>query len=498
MTPPCSTVVISGGFSNRVASRAVGDLHDEQHYLWGNQMKASLIVPQEIRRLRSAKDPRRIAWMAQTRGSVSLRWPWWCHPFVVVLLMPGSLALLAIFAGPANYQAWEVSKYIDPPQALLLVLGIVALLAGAVLGSVRALLSIEIQIIFSNQDTLYIVRVYKFLLTLTVLGYIAWAVSAAVQGVGVSDLLEVVTLQPGAISGLKDRAAPIGGVTTLTQLGPVVVILGMLMRDMDVRARGMYVVIGFAAFRALFYAERLAVIEVLIPLAVYVAAKAAANHKLSRLANAAPLLAAPAVWAIFAALEYTRSWIYYQNYTTLPYVEWVTTRLFGYYVTSYNNSALVNTFLPDTATVPFYTFRVLWEAPVVGSLLPEATVNGQGMSAWWQGILYGWGNPNFNNQGSFLVTNAELGTFGMVVFWLLIGIGIGAVYASAKRGSVPGLIAYTCIFVGLLELPRFIYWTQGRAFPALVAVAIIALSYPRVAATKEKRTHKAEASQLIF
>jgi hypothetical protein len=454
----------------------------------GNQVKTNLIVPIEIKRLRSARDPRRVAWLSETRGSISLRWPWWCHPFVVVLLMPGSLALLAIFAGPANYQAWEVSKYLDPTQSILLILGIVALLTGSVVGSVRALLSIDLQIHFTNRDALYLRRAYKWLLTLTIFGYLAWVVSAAAQGVGISDLREVITLQPGAISGLKDRAAPIGGITTLTQLGPVVVILGMLLRDLDVRLRGMFIVIGFAAFRALFYAERLAVIEVLLPLAVYVGAKAAATHKFSRLANAAPLLAAPAVWAIFAALEYTRSWIYYQNYTTLPYLEWVTTRLLGYYVTSYNNSALVNTFLPDTSTVPFYTFRVFWEAPVVGDLLPVATVNGQSMSLWWQGILHGWGNPNFNNQGSFLVTNAELGTFGMVAFWILVGIGLGAVYAAAKRGSVPALIAYTCIFVGLLELPRFIYWTQGRAFPALVAVAVIALTYPRAEEARASTT----------
>lgn len=80
--------------------------------------------------------------------------------------------------------------------------------------------------------------------------------------------------------------------------------------------------------------------------------------------------------------------------------------------------------------------------------------------------------------GSFLVVNGELGSVGMGLYWLATGLIIGCLYVALRNGSLPASLTYAVFYIGILELPRFIYWTQGRSFPLLLAVLFISLGYP--------------------
>jgi hypothetical protein len=45
-----------------------------------------------------------------------------------------------------------------------------------------------------------------------------------------------------------------------------------------------------------------------------------------------------------------------------------------------------------------------------------------------------------------------------------------------RRKKLAGLLLYPMLFLGLLELPLALYWSEGRSFPAqfmLVAVAVL-------------------------
>lgn len=410
-------------------------------------------------------------------GRIAVSWPWWIHPAWALLLLTGSMAVLAIVLPESVYQTWAVRKFLDGDLMLVLLIGIVAAFAGIMLASGAVSRSGSVVIKLSHKQIFFLRRVFWFLFFLALISYAIWIGSAATQGVGFANLTSVLNRDPGAISSLKDNSRPIGGLTTMTQFAPVVVILGHLLRKLGERVGwASLVLVVLAAVRTVFYAERLALIEVLIPLLLVAALTVEPGSKWRGLSRVAPLIVAPLVWAIFAISEYTRSWIFYQQTTNLPFVEWVSARLAGYYVTSFNNSALLALGHSGSNATPYFTFPAFWNAP--GAPAHEG-VYGLNPDDWWTSMLISEGNVEFTNPGSILVTYAELGTLGMVVFWIISGLILGSLFVSMSKGSVAGLVATCSLFVGILELPRFIYWTQGRATPILLALILIALFYPK-------------------
>ncbi|MHA7272355.1 hypothetical protein ACX80Z_02865 [Arthrobacter sp. TMT4-20] len=234
--------------------------------------------------------------------------------------------------------------------------------------------------------------------------------------------------------------------------------------------------------RAVFYAERLALIEVAIPLALLAVLLRSNTPKMRLMANSVPIIAPVVVWIVFAASEYSRSWIYYSQISTLPFHEWVTYRLLGYYVTGYNNSAIFNTVADGSEMTPYYSVQFFWNAPGIAQVIEHPGISGIPIGRWWFENLSFYGEADFTNYGSFLMTNAELGTVGMVAFWLVLGAIFGYLHRAAVRSSFPASVAYAVLFLGLLELPRLIYWTEGRAFPILVCSILFFVLFPKTPA----------------
>lgn len=401
--------------------------------------------------------------------------PWWLNPVWPVLLLSGSMVITAMVLDNSIYSLWRVQKYLNEDLALTLTLALVATLVGILIGTGMAVRGLSVMLKLTGQQVHFLSVGYRIMFTLVLLGYAIWIASAVSQGVGFGDLIAVVDREPGAIRSLKSNARPIGGLTTMTQFAPVVAVIGLLLQRMGVGGRGWLVLIFLAGIRTMFYAERLALIEILIPVMVVAAVTVGPTSRWRILARIAPLVSAPLIWAVFAISEYTRSWVYYQTLTTLPFAEWVSARLAGYYVTAFNNSAILTHFHAGSNAEPYFSIPGVWNAPGAPA---HGGVFGFEPEAWWVYTLTTRGNPEFNNQGSFLVTYAEFGLMGMLVFWLIVGVILGGLYSSMTKGSAPALLAYAVVFVGVLELPRFIYWTQGRATPMLLALIVIGLTYP--------------------
>lgn len=421
---------------------------------------------------------------------VPLNWPWWLHPAVATVMLAGLTALAAIAFPEDVYATWGVRKYIDADMALLLVLSILSLVAGLMIPTFRVLKGGPSSIELSAERVKFLTRTYWVLLTLTILGYVFWAISAAFQGISLSDLTSVVDREARAISELKSNSRPIAGLTTLTQFGPVAAALGAFLHRTGFLGRSFLWVLPFAAIRTLFYAERLALIEILIPLLVVMAVTTYKRSRWTWLLRLGPLIAAPAIWLVFAGSEYMRSWVHYQNVVSVSFVEWVTTRLLGYYVTAYNNSALFSLSAPGPTVPPYFSISVFWNAPGIEIFLPHPGIGGNAPEAWWASTLKLYANPEFNNTGSFLVVNGDLGTIGMLLYWFATGLAIGSLYVALRRGSLPASLAYAVFYIGILELPRFAYWTLGRSFPLLVAVFVLAAAYPRLIARPTKMGHQ--------
>jgi oligosaccharide repeat unit polymerase len=410
---------------------------------------------------------------------IQLNWPWWLHPAVATFMLTGLTALTAIGFSDDIYVMWRVRKYIDGNLSLVLLLGIITLLAGMIIPTLRVIKGGPSTIELSAKQISYLIRSFKVLFVLTVLGYLFWTVSAMAQGISISDLASVVDREDRAISELKANSRPIAGLTTLTQFGPIAVALGAFLHRAGFMGRAFLWLIPLAMVRTLFYAERLALIEILIPLLVVLAITSYKRSRWTWLLRLGPIIAAPVIWLVFAGSEYFRSWVYYQALTNTTFFEWVTTRLLGYYVTSYNNSALFSLSWPGLENPPYFSATLFWNAPGVEAIFPHPGIGGNTPEAWWASTLKMYANPEFNNTGSFLAVNGELGTVGMTLYWLITGIIAGCLYVALRRGSLPASLAYAVFYIGILELPRFIYWTQGRAFPLFIAVIAITVFYPK-------------------
>lgn len=389
------------------------------------------------------------------------------------------MAWAAIALDDSVYALWKVQKYLNGDLSLALTLGIAATMVGILLGNGLAVRGKSLTLKFNARQVHFLRSGYRLMFILVLTSYAIWIASAVTQGVGLGDLIAVVDRELGAIRTLKSSARPIAGLTTMTQFAPVVATIGVLLQRLGVGGKAWMTLILLAGIRTMFYAERLALIEVLIPVMVVTAVTVSPASRWRGLSRIAPMIAGPLVWAVFAMSEYTRSWIYYQTLTTLPFAEWVSARLAGYYVTSFNNSAILALAHAGSNAEPYFSIPFIWNAPGAPA---HPGISGFQPDAWWEYTLSTTGNVEFNNQGSFLVTYAEFGLLGMLAFWLVVGVILGVLYSQMTKGSVPALLAYASVFVGVLELPRFIYWTQGRATPMVIALIVIGLAYPRVRA----------------
>lgn len=405
---------------------------------------------------------------------LELHRPWWLHPAWALLLVVTSTAVVSIGLTEESYEIWSTEKYLDHERSTKILLGNVLMLLGIVLAQLGGLPRSPAVLRFGPGSLRRLLYVYRVLFALTIFGYCAWVAIAVAGGARPETLLAILQREPGAISQLKAQSVPVAGVTTPVQFGPVVVVLGYVLRKVGVAGRWYWAVVLLASGRVVFYAERLAFLEVIVPLVLIASITMDPASRWRPVTSLAPLFFAPLVWSVFAVSEYTRSWVFHQNYVDVPFVEWVTLRLFGYYVTSYNNSGLFDASYNNIYGPPYVSIPGLWNTPGFGKLVDAPSFHGYSAAVWWESALESGANPEFTNPGSFLVTYAEMGWLMASVFWIVVGWLIGQAFASLARGSVVGLVAYCCAFIGIPELPRFVYWTEGRAVPMLVAVVIIA------------------------
>lgn len=409
--------------------------------------------------------------------TVALSWPWWLHPVVLVVGLTGSMAVVSILAPQSVYENWETVKYLDSDNSLWLLILLLAFLLGITAAAGRGFGSWASQLSLTPRSYAYIRRVYLGLSTLTILAYGIWSLWGVYNGVTLSSLTAVFQFDAGAVSSLKADIRPISGVTTMTQFGPVVVVLGVWLSRIEGRRvmLGMWLCIALAAVRSVLYAERLALLEVVIPLVVAGCVfQRVGGRRVSRpYVAAAPLLAVPALWVFFAVLEYGRSWPFYQHLTNQPYFLWITWRLLGYYVTAFDNSALLNDALPPYHVPPYFSFPVVWSTPGFQNVFPAPSVGIVPLDTWYGSLLRSHANVNLNNTGSFLVFRAEWGDLGSVLLWLAFGLCFGLLYTWARSGKPAALVLYLSVLIGLLELSRFTYWTQGRCAPILLACLVL-------------------------
>ncbi|WP_171110357.1 MULTISPECIES: O-antigen polymerase [Streptomyces] len=408
---------------------------------------------------------------------------------MVLSVLPG--VLIATLVSDASFRSWwRTPKLFTGTMAALVLTLLAAFVAGVLLATMerssdRAKREQRYVVLSPVQQRL-LLHVGRLLIVLTFAGYAAWLLIGVVRGLHLAQLFAVVRLEAGAIVEVKRLLTPVAGVTTQVQFGPLAA--ACLMVHQRATGKNHYVAITMllllATVRALIHAERLALLEVITPMIVLAAVLAPRPRTRIRLPSPsrpssdrkwalAPLAAPALLICVFGTFEYTRSWNDYYSRQGGSYQEFVVHRLGGYYATPANNFGVLRTYLAPHLELPYYTMKFLWNFPGLHLFIDRPLLLGIEPESGWKAALFRYANPEFNNEGGILPSVVDYGPFGAVVFWGVLGYGLGRCYRALRAGHPGALLLYSVLFIGTVELARYFYWGQGRAIPGILAAVLL-------------------------
>jgi oligosaccharide repeat unit polymerase len=404
---------------------------------------------------------------------------WWLHPVPIFVGLNGLTGIAAFLASPRTYyELWRTPKYFTQPMLLLTIGVIIAFCVGVWLARLRpssyyAETEWQGSVSFSQALVLF-----KISFWLTVMAYICWVALGISRGLGLSVLESIFT---GGLSvyTMRTYLATVPGITTCTQFDIAAVILGSLIGSAGgwkIVRRKLAIVFLLAVVRALIYSERLAFLELAVPVLVILLADSASwiRPSLRTLVRLAPVMAMGVVYAVFTGFEYFRSWSIYYSARQSSLFLFGLWRLMGYYVTSANNSAFLISSFHHSLRGPYFSFYFLWQFPILNEYVKD-------IFSWihldydgFMNLLAAGANPEFNNPGGLLSPVIDFGIAGGLVYWVIMGLISGHLYSLYLRKHPFGMCLYPVIFLTLTEVPRYLFWGEGRAFPSLAFLLLSA------------------------
>ncbi len=410
---------------------------------------------------------------------------WWLSPVAIALIIGAASIIPTALVGDESFRTlWRTPKSITTETLLLFGCGAVALAFGALIAfAVYAAPRPGVtRWPALDQDTLRLLSKAGTVLTaLTVTGYLGFCFLILRSGLSFGQLF--AGSEDDGYLPAKDAIGTIPGLTTMTQLGVAAVVIATtvaVQRFSWVEVAKVAVVIGLAVPRAYIYAERLAILELVIPVSVIVAAHLSVGRRRQRTtARLLPLAGLALVVVVFSLFEYNRSWSYYRTHGQTSFIEFALSRLAGYYVTALNNGQLILQHLDWPGRWPFDTIDGFWSAPGIEQAGLYERLRGypppysRGHVSTYFDTLAQVGNPEINNQSGYVGPFIDYGWFGGLLFMFAIGVVAGLLYRQFCHGRPLGLLVYPVFFVGLVEMPRYVYWGQGRATYAWLAIAIV-------------------------
>ena len=405
--------------------------------------------------------------------------PWWLNPAVVVLLVVPITLLISLELTDAQFrEQFREPKYLTAQTAQL------ALVAALVMAAVATLVIAPGRRTSTSQvEEPALWRPFRrsasVLFWLTVLGYAAFGVSGALNGVSVAQVVGAFTSQTNYGGDFKEQFATVPGLTTLTQVGIAFEIVALYTLRLQREGRLVWqivVVYLLATLRAFLLTERLALIELAAPL-VAVLATGAVRHGRAparRVVRLLPVFFVPVLLVVFAAFEYSRSWQFFKTRTELDFWPFMLLRMGGYYATAYNNGQLHLDHSTWPGRLPYDSVAAFWTAPGISSLGLYERWSAPA-PAYAQDVLERYANPEFNNPGGLTTPFVDFGTVGGLVFFAVAGLVVGLLYRGMREGDITGSLLYPVAMTGLTDLPRLLYWSQGRVVPAVVALVAVSV-----------------------
>lgn len=307
-----------------------------------------------------------------------------------------------------------------------------------------------------------IVRIEKLLFALVILGYSVWISVAVTRGLKIQQVFDIFALRANSVAETKSFLKGIAGVTSLTQVSPILsAILGYL-RLKGEKWRLHFIILSMlGTTRALLNAERLSIFEFLVPfLAITLFYAKRVNFRI--------LFTGVATFPIiFSVFEFTRSWInYYSSTFNGSFIDFAIFRIFSYYVTSVNNGFLLIREVGPGPKIPYYSFNFLYQFPIYGDTISigDSIYNPRdGLITFFKYHS----NPEFNNPGGLTSLVLDFGWLMAGAFILLVGMLIGIIWRKSITDPRYAFL-YCALFLGILELPRYFFFGSSRFFPSLL------------------------------
>jgi oligosaccharide repeat unit polymerase len=266
-----------------------------------------------------------------------------------------------------------------------------------------------------------------------------------------------------AMYAVRDSIEQIPGVTSFMHadlpffsLYSISTIGSSQIRLSKMNRRLFYALFFFILLRAIFGAERLALIEALV---AYAVPQAAFGWRPGFLRSAFPYLGLVVIFAIFCFGEYFRSWQFYRFYYP-SFWEFITVRFFGYFSTSINNGAGIVSIFP-----PLYV-----PAETVDGFYKLLRIFGAGENPGEPMMiqyLQTYATPEYNNQGGLYVPYMDYGIVGGAVCLLVMGCATGWLYRRFLAMSPFALLLYPSWFLALLDIVRVWIWGSSRFIPVI-------------------------------
>jgi len=229
--------------------------------------------------------------------------------------------------------------------------------------------------------------------------------------------------------------------------------------------------VAFTVFRVYAWSERLALIEAVVPtaLAVSVPLMRRPRGLLRWLGRGGPYAALPFVVLFFGIAESARSWASDTYNGKYDFWTWVLGRLATYYYTALNNGAG----MLETVEWPTLKFEF------IGGWLHNLPLVGRHFSEWvgprgnvLPEFFARYADPEFNSPSGLFGAVVDLGIVGALVYMAVLGFAGGALHRAYGEGRLAGVLGYPLLFIAALEIFRYPYLGEPRAFTWFVGMGL--------------------------
>ncbi|VWB60853.1 hypothetical protein BPS26883_02863 [Burkholderia pseudomultivorans] len=311
-------------------------------------------------------------------------------------------------------------------------------------------------------------HVLDFLFVLAMFGYLVM-----MSGIITHPALLLAFLHGDATTYVMlEQVGRIAGLSSFTQATAPFVALYFYVFRTPVKGLNRYkvymVVLGvLTLLRSFIFAERLALIEMMLPFALMVV-RFRLGGRYSAVLRFGPYAAIPLLFALFIANEYNRSWeAYYVNIYDNVF-DFALERLGLYYSTALNNGAGIVSVLGWGSGHPMFTFDWLVRFPVIGAIFQPWLDSTDSITVF----LNSYADPEFNNPSGIFVHFYEWGWFGLLDA-VVLGWALGRSYAGWRSGNGFWCCAHAVLYVSLMEVMRTPNLFSGRNFLPIVLPILI-------------------------